>query len=149
MHQGQFLTPDSQIQEILFFSTWLTMKFNRKDAEWWFCVLTKSKCSKIVSSEIALEVLKSCRNIFGHFRQHSGILRKLTEIFRLRWRHVFDNPSHDKTKISHNFDSGKVLAGIRWYNRAVAIIAALTVLIINTVKLPLYSTHEIIKGKSL
>ena len=148
MHQGQFLKPDSQIRTILFFNTWLIMKFNRKDAEWWFCVRTKSKCAKIVSSEIALEVLKSCRNIFGHFRQHLGILRKLTEIFRLRWRHVFEIPVMTRRK-SHTFDSGKVLAGIHWYNRAVAIIAVLTVLIINTVKLPLYSTHEIIKGKSL
>ena len=59
-----------------------------------FCVLTKSKHSKIV-----VLVLKCLRNICRCFRQCLEVFGKSLEIFESH-RDVFGNPDHDNVKIS-------------------------------------------------
>ena len=68
-----------------------------------YSVLTKSKCAKIVSFEIALEVLKSCWNIFiwtflatfGNSQKIDGNLQiKMPARFQQSWSWQDENLTH-------------------------------------------------------
>ena len=109
-HQGQFLTPYSQIRTNRSLDMTNSENSIQKGFKWLLCVLfcvpMKSKHAKIFVLLVASEVLKRLRNISGHFRQRSEVFES-SEILGSH-EDVSGDPGQ-----SHTFDSEQIQGNSR------------------------------------